>query len=126
MIERPKVLPISKKLPWSTTRLDDRAHLVDLAAVARDRRQQALVAPSGSSSHRIVGGSVVDRGRQIGQEAARAGERFFLGVGRLVDGAGARLDLPAAQLLLVELLAEPRHHRRAGDEHRRDSFVITE
>ena len=64
---------------------------------------------------------VVDRRGQVGQEAARAGEGLVLAVDRLVDRAGAQLDLPAAQLLLVVLLgAEAVHHRRAGDEHRRD------
>src|SRR5262249_52961766 len=31
----------------------------------------------------------------------------------------AGLDFPAAELLLPDRLAEPRHHRWAGDEHRR-------
>ena len=84
---------------------------------------------SNSDSSRRAGSSVcgprgrrlVDRRRQVGQEAAGRGEGLVLAVGRLVDGAGAQLDLPAAQLLLVVLLgAEAIHHRRAGDEHRRD------
>ena len=76
---------------------------------------------AGSSVSGARAGSVVDRGGQVGQEAARVGERLVLAVGRLVDRAGAQLDLPAAQLLLVVLLgAEAIHHRRPGDEHRRD------
>ena len=36
----------------------------------------------------------------------------------MIDRAAARLDLPAAQFLLAEVLAEASHDRRSGDEHR--------
>jgi hypothetical protein len=61
----------------------------------------------------------MDGRRQVGEKAPRAGQRLLLGIGCMIDRAAAGLDLPTAQVLLAEILAEPRHHRRAGDEHRR-------
>ena len=54
-------------------RLDDRAHPVDLAAVARDRVEQQLLAPL--ADRRCAGraaATLVDRGGQVGQEAPGA------------------------------------------------------
>ena len=99
--------------------VDDRPHLVDLAAVARHRFHQRFL----GALRIVLAGKrrrqFVDRRRQIGQEAPGAGERFLFGIDRVIDAAGAGLDFPAAQFLLAEILAEPFHHRRAGDEHRR-------
>lgn len=99
-------------------RLDDRAHLVDLLAVARHRIHQCFVA-----ALRIVGAAqgrrqLVHRGRQVRQEAPRAGEGLFLGVDGMIDRAGAGLDVGAAELLLREVLPQRLHHRRPRDEHR--------
>ena len=68
----------------------------------------------------------MDRGGQIREEALGARERFVFRVDGVIDRAAARLDLPAAELLLAEALAEARDHRRTGDEHARKSLVITE
>ena len=53
--------------------------------------------------------------------AAPAAKASCLGLHRVVDATGAALDLPAAEFLLAQVLAEPGDHRRAGDEHRRGS-----
>ena len=59
------------------------------------------------------------RRRQIRQEFSRAFEGFFLGLGRMIDAARTGLDLPAAELGLLQRLPKPRHHRGTCDEHRR-------
>ena len=46
-------------------------------------------------------------------------ESFILGIDGIVDAAGARLNIGAAEFLLAEILAEPLHDRRPCDEHRR-------
>src|SRR5438270_248601 len=71
-----------------------------MAAMARTPRRHAM-----------------HRGGQIRQEAARALERLLLGLHRVVDGACPALDLPAAQLLLAQVLADAGHDRWAGHEH---------
>ena len=97
--------------------VDDRPHLVDLAAVARDDGEQRLLAPVGRIDALAPRGHAVDRGGQVGQEAARALERLLLRLHRVIDGAGPALHLPAAELLLVERLADARDHRRSRHEH---------
>ncbi len=62
----------------------------------------------------------MDRAGQVGQEPPSGFERLVLGIDGMVDGAAAQLDLPAAEFLLGAWFAQPFHHRRAGDEHRRD------
>ena len=101
----------------STTASTIWPHLVDLAAVARDHREQHLLAPVGGIGALAPRRHAVDRRRQIRQEAARALERLLLRLHRVVDGAGPALHLPAAQLLLAEVLADARHHRRPRHEH---------
>ena len=104
MMARPNSRPISKNEPIDDA-LDDRAHLVDLPAIARDHVHQHLVGALGivvAGRRRRQG---VDRGRQVGEKAPRAGERLLFGIGCVVDRAAAGLDLPAAQFLLAELLA---------------------
>ena len=100
-------------------RVDDRAHLVDLAAVARHRLHQRFL----RALRIVVAGygrrQLVDRRRQIGEETPGAGEGFLLGIDGMVDAAGAGLDVGAAEFLFCQVLTEPFHHRRAGDEHRR-------
>ena len=100
-------------------RLDDAPHLVGLLAVARHGGDQAFVAPVRIVPALGARRQIPDRRRQIGQEFARACERLFLAVDGIVDRAGGDLHLVAAELLLGALLAEPVHHRRTGDEHRR-------
>ena len=119
MTGRPKFAATSKNEPLSTTALMIGTHLVDLAAVARHRRHQRLL----RSFRIVVAGDcrrqLVDRRRQIREKTLRAGERFLLGVDGMIDAAGAGLDIGAAEFLLAEILAEPLHNRRPGDEHRR-------
>ena len=100
-------------------RFNDAAHLVRRARVVRDRFEEPRVA-----AHRIVPArparrQVVDRRRHVGEEAARAGEGLFFRVHRVVDAAGLERDLPAAELVLRQLLAEPLDHRRSRHEQRR-------
>ena len=99
--------------------VDDGAHLVDLAPVARDDAEQALLAPVGRIAALGPRRDAVDRRRQVGQEAAGAGERLLLGVDGMIDGAGPALHLPAAELLLAQVLADAGYHGRAGHEHGR-------
>ena len=120
MMERPNSAPISKKLSLSNTRSDDPAHVVGLLLHLRHRRDQRLIAPV-----RIIPAAhprrhVMDRARQIGQEPPGGVERLFLGIDRVIDGAAAQLDLPAAEFLLGARLAQPFDDRRAGDEDRGD------
>ena len=119
MIERPNNRAQFEERALVHQRLDDAAHVIGLLLDPRDRGDQRFLAPV-----RIVPATrprrqVVDRTRQVGQEAAGGVERFLLGIHRVVHRAAAELDLPAAQLLLGARLAQPFHHRRAGDEHRR-------
>lgn len=87
-------------------RLDDLAHLVDLAAVARDDRDELPVSARGIVGGFCAGGQFVDRGRQIGEEAPGALEGLVLARRLVVDRAVAGVDLRAAQGLLVDILAE--------------------
>ena len=95
---------------------DDRAHLVDLPGVARHDVAQPRLAALGVVGLGPPRGQVVDRGRQIGEEAARAGEGVLLRVDGAVHRARPELDPPPAQLVLGELLAEARDDRGSGDE----------
>ena len=81
--------------------------------------QQRLVA-----ALRIVGRlaarrELVDRRRQVREEAPNPRERFCFGRDLVVDRAVAGVDRAAAERLLVDLLAEPGHDRRTGDEQLR-------
>src|SRR5207245_2878468 len=82
-------------------------HLVRLAHVARDRVHQPVHAARGIVLARPARRHLVDGRRQVRQETPHAGERLFFGVDGVVDGARLELDLPAAELVLGELLAEP-------------------
>ena len=95
---------------------DDGSDLVDLAAVARNGREQPFVAACGIVADLSARGQPVDRRRQVGQEAAHALEGFLLAGHLVVHHAVARMDLAAAQLLLGHVLADARHHRRPGIE----------
>ncbi len=99
-------------------RLDDAPHLVGLARVVRDRLEEPRIAPLRIVAARAARRQVVDRRREVREKAPRALERLFLAVDGVVDGAGLELDLPAAELVLGELLAQALDHRRPGDEER--------
>ncbi len=98
--------------------LDDRAHLVRLADVTRDGVHQPLRTPGGIIGRRPTRWQLVDRRRQIRQEPPCASKGLRLRVDGVVDGARLQLDLPAAELVLAELLSQPLHDRRTGDEER--------
>jgi hypothetical protein len=96
---------------------DDAAHVVGVAAVARDDGEQEfgarfMVVAAG----RGAGRQVPDGAGEIGEETAGGGEGFFFGIHGVVDGAGGELDFPAAEFLLGAGLAELFDHGRAGDE----------
>jgi hypothetical protein len=102
--------------------LDDAAHLVDLAPVARDDSEQGLVAAFGGigwfvrppSSRRQLG----DVGGQVAQEAPDQANRVVFVLGQVVHDAASQVYLVAAQLFLGLLLAQraldqgrsPDHH----------------
>ena len=99
-------------------RLDDRADLVDLAAVLRGT---APISQSSAALGVVVGrgplGQLVDRGRQVGQEAAGALEGLVLAVDDVVDGAVARRGSgrrPAPPWSTCSPIG--RDQRRPGDE----------
>src|SRR6185436_10307032 len=101
-------------------RFDDASHLVRLSLIVRDRLEEPRVAALWIVTAGPARRHVVDRRREVREKAPRAREGFFLAVDGVVDGAGLELDLPAAELVLGELLAEALDHRRAGDEERRE------
>ena len=118
--ERPLNRPISNHDPRSTMRFDDRADLVDLAPVARDRgRERRVAAFAGRRRPGARGGSSSHRRREVREEAPRARERVGLGLHLVVDGAVAGVNRAAAERLLVDVLAELRDDRRARDEQLR-------
>ena len=87
-------------------------------ALARDQREQLLLAAvggiGGSSAHRR---RLVDARRQVRQEAARLRHRLLLGLGEVVDRAVAAVDVPAAEVLLGDVVAHGvADDRRTGDE----------
>ena len=98
--------------------VDDGAHLVDLPAIARHCRQQGFFQAFGIVVARKRRRQFIDRLRQVRQEAPRAGKSFLLGLHRLIDAAGARLNIRPAEFLLAKVLAQPLHHRRTRDKHR--------
>ena len=87
-----------------------------MAAVARHRLDQPVLAPVRAVVGLAALGKLVDRGRQVGQEPLGPREGFLLAFDLVVDGTVARMDVAAAQGFLVDPFAEPRHHRRAGHE----------
>jgi hypothetical protein len=96
---------------------DDRAHLVDPAALARDHLKEELLAPFGVVGRLAARRDLVNRWREVREKTPGGGKGFLLAVGRMVDGAAAGLDFPAAQFEPVELLlAERVDHRGPGDE----------
>ena len=99
--------------------LDDRAHAVDLAAVARDRPDEPFLAPRRVVVGRAARGQLVHRPGQVGEEAGGVGERFRLGIDHRVDRADAGVHVGAAEFLLVDRLSDPGHHRRPRHEHLR-------
>ena len=111
--------PGDDRAPVERSDLDDRSHPVDLARVARDRGAEPVLATVGIVRLRPARGHFVDRRRQVREEPPRTRERLVLGVDRVVDGARAEMDLPAAQLVLGQLLPQALDDRRPGDEHRR-------
>src|SRR5215471_18799382 len=90
-------------------RLHDAAHLVRLADVARDCLDEPRLASRGRIGALAAWSDLVDGGRHVGEEATGAREGFLLGVHRVVHRARLELDLPAAELVLGELLPEPLH-----------------
>src|SRR5258705_39278 len=94
--------------------VDDRAHLVDLTAAARHRFHQRFLGALGIVSAGNGRRQVIDRRRQVGQKAPGAVERLLFGIDRIIDAAGAGLDVGAAKFLLRQILAKPVDDRRAA------------
>src|SRR5580692_9166871 len=96
-------------------RVDDAAHQIRVLFDPRDDADQRLIAsgrivpPLGARRY------FVDRRGKIGQKPARHGERVILGIDRFIDGATAKLDLPAAEFLLGARLAQSLDDRGTGD-----------
>ena len=102
---------------------DGLAHIERGRSLAGDQREQFLVAPI----RRVVGArgcdwrGLVDARRQVGQESAGQFGGFFLGLREVVHRAVAAVDVPAAEILLGDVVAHGMlDDRRAGDEQLRD------
>ena len=98
--------------------LDHPAHVERRRPLARDDRQQLLVAAvrritrSAADRRRLV-----DAGGQVREEALRHRHRLLLGLGEVVHRAVAAVDLPAAEVLLGDVVAHRvADDRRPGDE----------
>ena len=105
--------------------IDDRPHLVDLAAVARHRLHQGFLGALRIVVARQRRRQLVDRRRQIREKAPGAGKGFLLGIDGMVDAAGAGLDIGAAELLFGQILAEA-FTTGGPATNIADSLVITE
>ena len=103
-------------------RFEDGADLVHLAAVARHRLDEELLAAVRRVAARAARRQVERRRRQVGEEAPGPFERLLLALDLVVDGAVGGVDRGAAELLLGHRLAEPRDDGRAGDEHLRPAL----
>ena len=127
MIDLPHCRPISKndecrRLSRSDDRLDDGD-----ASCRRDAgcaARSTAASPRGARGRRCTaarGRQLVDRRRQVREEAASQRERFVLGLGLVVDGAVRDVDVAAAELVLVVVRARHREvdERRPGDHHLR-------
>ena len=99
--------------------LDDRAHAIDLATVARDGRHQEVLAARWVVAGRQARGQLVHGGGQVTEVTTRAFERFLLARHFVVHRTVRRMDAAAAEFLLRQLLARGRDHGRPGDEHLR-------
>ena len=83
-------------------RLDDRAHAVDLAPVARDRPDEPFLAPRRIVARRAARRQLVHRLGEVGEEATGVGERLRLGVDHRVHRPDAGVHVGAPKLLLVD------------------------
>ena len=97
--------------------LEDPAGFVRAPAVARNDREELLLAPvrrvRGLDERRRLPGVL----GEIGEEALQLSEGVVLVLGDVVHRADTRLHAGPAELLLVGRLAHRRRdHRRAGDE----------
>src|SRR5262249_51458802 len=99
--------------------VDDVAHLVHLSWVSGDRVDQPVLPARRVVGRVDPGRGVVDRAREVRQECARSRERLVLAADDVVDGAVAAVDGAAAELLLVDLLAEPGDHGWTGHKQLR-------
>ena len=120
MIGRPNICPISKKEPLSTTASMIWPHLVDLAAVARDRRENSF------SSRRSVGSVRSPRAGRLCTEEGRYDRKRRAHWNASSSVSTAWSTAPARHCTsqppsscLLEVLADAGHHRRARHEHGR-------
>ncbi len=97
-------------------------HRIDLARIARHRAEQHLFAAIDRIVARRARCEAVDRGGQVAQETPRDGKGFGLARHLLVDHAVAAMDFRAAQLLLVDRLADRGSDRRAGGKQLRQAL----
>ena len=94
------------------------ADVVGLAPIARDDRDQFVLAPVGGVARRLPRRRLPDARWQVRQEPADRLERFFFARDFVVHcSAAARVDLVAAQFFLADLFADAAlDHRRTGDK----------
>jgi hypothetical protein len=114
----PKAAPSSRhRFPVEHV-LEDAAHLVGAARVARDDRYELLPAALGRITRVRHRRRLPDVLREVREEAAQLPEGVVLVRGDVVDRPGASLLPCPTELLLVGGLAEARHRhdRRPGHE----------
>ena len=99
--------------------LDDRAHAIDLAPVARDGGHEKFFAPLGIVAGRHARGKFMHGGGQVAEETTRPFERFLFARHVVVDCAVRRVNPAAAEFLLRQLLPRRCDDGRPGDEHLR-------
>ena len=103
--------------------LEDPAHLVRLARVARDDVDELLLAPVRRIGRGQDGRRLPHVVREIGEEAPELGERVVFAFRLVVDRTRLGLGAGAAELLLVGRLAHGGgDDRRPGDEELRGSL----
>ncbi|MNM69566.1 hypothetical protein D3C81_811640 [compost metagenome] len=103
-------------------RLHDRPDLVDLTAFTGDGGEQPFVAAARVVGRRAARRQLVHGRRQVGQEAAGPVEGFLLARHLVIDHAVAGVDLAAPEFVLLQDLADARHHRRPGVEQLRGAL----
>ena len=93
-----------------------------MAQIARHGFYKPRIAPVWPVTRGNARRQLVDRGREVGQEAPRLGKGVGLALGLIVYGTVLRVDGRAAQLFLGAIFAHGSHNGWPGDEHLRHAF----